>query len=728
MTATPRILSENIKTRLGSKAEDLLYDMSDEKVFGEEIYRMSFGDAIKLGILVDYKILGVGVTDKEIAQYLKQKKFVTSKLTIQDYANNYALDLVMSKYNANHAISFHSKVSYANQFSQRHKKIINDIYSESVSGEQSTARRSVILNEFKNRDKGLISNARCLTEGVDIPIIDLVYFADPKNSKVDIVQAAGRALRINKKSDKKIGYIVVPIFHHKNKSIDEAIDEGVFRNLVNVVRSLSDQDERLQIEINKLAFKKNRKTSFGNNSDFVFNESKENVIELFGFERKLRDSLYDQVIEKVATNWGAKYELLKLWREVYSDNWPKQIRPDRREEETPAIIEENSLGVWLLGIRQKYRDGKLSNFWIKQFNELSFPWDYREMQSELIYEKISQYLNEKKRFPTSSENAKLRTYFINKITDYEENRISENLRNLLNKYNFKKFIMESKYQKSWGDWYNDIILFKQTHNKLPYNDSHQKDQDKIAKSLGNWLNRQKQDYKNSILTKKQICDLKIIGVGFQNFDKIWDKRLKDVKVFYAKHNRWPKENSKIREEQLLGHWLLNNRNWYRGNLKKYGLYSEERRLKLANIGYNLEGSGISRKKIGWEAQFDYLENFRLLNPNRWPVHNEQFPEGCRLGAWCATQRQNYKKNILSEFRIKMLESIGFNFTILEMDVKKTWEENFEMYQQLIENKQFITYKENTQSYRWSMRQRENYKKDLLDTNQITMLKTLNILD
>ena len=79
----------------------------------------------------------------------------------------------------------------------------------------NASKRSLLLNEFSKSSKSLMTNARCLTEGIDLPSIDCVCFTDPKKSKTDIVQAAGRALRLAK--GKKFGYILIPIFVKQNK-------------------------------------------------------------------------------------------------------------------------------------------------------------------------------------------------------------------------------------------------------------------------------------------------------------------------------------------------------------------------------------------------------------------------------------------------------------------------------------------------------------------------------
>ena len=184
------------------------------------------------------------------------------------------------------------------------------IFSKYVSGKHSSGIRQAILKEFSKRDIGLVANARCLTEGVDVPTIDLIYFCDPKNSKVSIVQAAGRALRKDRTGKKTLGYIVVPIFHRQEEQVERAIDQSVFKNVIQVIRSLCDHDERLQAEINDIAFKKGKKRN--SKIEFSFsNAETERIIKLVGFKEKLKTSLFNQIIEKTNDSWDLRYRELK---------------------------------------------------------------------------------------------------------------------------------------------------------------------------------------------------------------------------------------------------------------------------------------------------------------------------------------------------------------------------------------------------------------------------------
>ncbi|MCB0419468.1 MAG: DEAD/DEAH box helicase family protein [Bdellovibrionales bacterium] len=298
MTATPRIVSDKIKNN--EEAYNYLYDMSNEDHYGPEFFALNFGDAIarKPAFLSDYKILAVGVEDEELKKWIKERK-IAKNTTIDEIANNFALDKVMKKVGATHALTFHSRVSSAKEFCERHQEMYPRSNVWHVSGKQSSNERALVLDDFKGKKKGIVANARCLTEGVDVPAIDLVYFCDPKNSKIDIVQATGRALR--KSPGKKLGYIVVPIFHKNKDEVEDAIDSGVFKNLITVIRAMADQDSRIEEEILRVKYGKGKRRKSSPIADLNLAEAK--IIELTGFEVGLKKSLFSQAISKSVVKW-----------------------------------------------------------------------------------------------------------------------------------------------------------------------------------------------------------------------------------------------------------------------------------------------------------------------------------------------------------------------------------------------------------------------------------------
>lgn len=361
MTATPKVATTSLKTKLGDEYE-LLCDMSNPEVFGEEAYRMTFGEAINKGILVDYKIIGIGVTDKQIKHFIDSRNYI-GDITIDELANNFSLDLVMNKYKAFHALTFHSRVHLAKEFSNRHKTFFKETFAEHVEGKQTTTYRAKVLHSFKNEEKAVVSNARCLTEGVDVPTIDLIYFCDPKTSKIDIIQASGRALRIDSSGKKTMGYIVVPLFHHSEEDVEHAIKQKpIFNYLIQVVRSLCDQDERLQAEIDAIAYKKGKHSSSKINIEFPDSET-ERIIKLEGLEKKLKNVLFDEIIEKNKNNWEVMYMRLKEYFDKHGHS------------NVPARYKDKMLGTWVVKQRVDKRKGKISSTRKNLLDKLNFDWN-----------------------------------------------------------------------------------------------------------------------------------------------------------------------------------------------------------------------------------------------------------------------------------------------------------------------------------------------------------------
>jgi superfamily II DNA or RNA helicase len=246
MTATERLFK-------GDKEEYL--SMDDPRDYGDLIYQLSFKEAIeaKPPIIADYKIITFGISQPDIEAIYTDNKFIQIKKNIDDikareFATALALRKAIKKLGIKNAISFHSSIRRANNFKVQ-QELISKVYPEygnlkafHVSGDMPTNQRSSQMRQFAE-SKGLMTNARCLTEGVDLPAIDCVVFTDPKKSKVDIVQAAGRALRLS--PGKKFGYILIPLIIPENENATEAAKDTAFEEIVATIRALAAQDTRI---------------------------------------------------------------------------------------------------------------------------------------------------------------------------------------------------------------------------------------------------------------------------------------------------------------------------------------------------------------------------------------------------------------------------------------------------------------------------------------------------
>ena len=261
MTATERNFKGN--------SEEII-SMDDERIYGSVIDELSFKSALeqKEPILTDYKIVSASIQKEEINQMISSNEFVragskswTYEADSSTFAALITLRKMIKKHNIKHIISFHKSIKRAKDFKYLNDEINNIhsnygiVHSFHISGKDSTGTRTDVINRFTYEDPSLITNARCLTEGVDIPQVDAVLFADPKQSKVDIVQAVGRAMRNyeNKKTGfkKKLGYIIIPIMLDSDD--EDTITENAFNDIISVVSAIGMSDERIIAEFQEIA-------------------------------------------------------------------------------------------------------------------------------------------------------------------------------------------------------------------------------------------------------------------------------------------------------------------------------------------------------------------------------------------------------------------------------------------------------------------------------------------
>ncbi|NDF99209.1 MAG: hypothetical protein EB101_09855, partial [Chitinophagia bacterium] len=240
---------------LGESDEILSMDDSDN--YGETIHKLSFKKALehKPPILCDYKVITISISKDEVAHLVRSRSFVRPRGWKKETEAGILTALValrkaIEKYPIRHAVSFHGSIKRAKAFEEYNRAYSGafpkrgGLETYHVSGETPTGSRARILQNFANSQRSLITNARCLTEGVDVPSIDAVLFTDPKRSLVDIVQAVGRALRPFK--GKQFGFIIVPIYVSSpfgEGQLDE--NNRSFKEIVATLRALGSQDERI---------------------------------------------------------------------------------------------------------------------------------------------------------------------------------------------------------------------------------------------------------------------------------------------------------------------------------------------------------------------------------------------------------------------------------------------------------------------------------------------------
>ncbi len=344
MTATPKVYSESSKAR-AKESDNAIYSMDDEGIFGEEIYTLNFTRAIALDLLTDYKVIILavrkenlsGVTNsvnKKISRLEAEgtkldKKLINNEFVCKIIGTHKGLakqDLIVldeenkedhnlqNQYDtapSQRAINFCKSINTSKNIKESFETIM-ECYDEELKKKSFKNLKISIdhidgtmnckdrlekleeLNQFEPNTCKVLSNARCLSEGVDVPALDSIVFFDGKSAMVDIIQAVGRVMR--KAKHKKRGYIILPIALEESEiqNLDEAVNNTNFKNIWKVIKALRSHDPSL---VDEATFKEKIKI-FGSDDNKKQNDEKTL------FDAILLQDLADAVYNVMPTKLG----------------------------------------------------------------------------------------------------------------------------------------------------------------------------------------------------------------------------------------------------------------------------------------------------------------------------------------------------------------------------------------------------------------------------------------
>ena len=307
MTATPRLYSSDAKTK--AAVNDItVWSMDDENIFGKEFYLLNFGDAISKNLLSDYKVLVLTVNGKTSGKKNSDDDFAKIKgcinaLSKKMISNSEELAKV-DPAPMHTAVAFCSKIANSKNIKDifnalaKDEKNFLDVEARHVDGTQKSSDREKNLRWLKNTPKDgnacrILTNARCLSEGIDVPALDAVIFTAPKSSKVEIVQAVGRVMR--KIGGKKYGYVIIPVVVPLEKNPEEVLNASSYKPIWEILNALRAHDHRIDIFIEEI--KLNKKSSHISIARIIGGDDDSLQIQL-NFD-EWEDFLYARMVEHV---------------------------------------------------------------------------------------------------------------------------------------------------------------------------------------------------------------------------------------------------------------------------------------------------------------------------------------------------------------------------------------------------------------------------------------------
>ena len=373
MTATPRLYGDESKSK-AAQSEAILCSMDDEKIYGEEIYRIGFGEAVSKGMLSDYKVLILTVSENDMPIAIqKMVANAEDEITSDDASKLIGCINALSKQvlgdagiikdsdpePMKRAVAFCPNIkeskkitntfnstleSYYSELSQDQKDKMVAVCSDHIDGTMSATTRQEKLSWLKStpeddKECRVLTNVRCLSEGVDVPSLDAVLFLSARNSQVDVVQSVGRVMR--KSKGKKYGYIIIPVVVPADVAPEKALSNNERYNVVwTVLNALRAHDDRFNATVNKLELNRKKpeqivvgRPDYGSSNKESYSSEKGSELNkqlTMQFEQ-LQNVLFARMVQKVGNK--------RYW-----EQWAKDVAQiaERQIERINRLINEDT--------------------------------------------------------------------------------------------------------------------------------------------------------------------------------------------------------------------------------------------------------------------------------------------------------------------------------------------------------------------------------------------------
>jgi superfamily II DNA or RNA helicase len=644
-TATPRITGSK-KTRQGD--DILIESMDDESRFGKVAHSVTFQEAVKLKRLVPYKLVVTIVTDDDIADAVHKRKFIDvngKAYGTDEVATAIAIRRAYKDLGISKIISYHSRVAGAKSFAELIAQVPGRgkaPVTEHVAGSMPVNDRKQVLNRLAAATEPyLVTNARCLTEGIDVPALDAVAFADPRKSQVDIVQAVGRAMRRPMgKSTKATGYIILPVYLTKDELKDPeiAVESSAFEPVLQVLRALKDHDPFMARFMAKILFAKGK--SLHQKSGGITEILEVSISD--GLDKVLARQLLEAVHLRAVEVSASPFE---FWLEVL-----KQFVHREGHALVPQSWKEDGfkLGIWVASVRG---DGLRLRPELKaQLDLLGFVWDARTTIDERKFKALESFVKREghARVPVSwtEDGVNLGHW----VGSRRQNRatLSPAVISRLDRLGFVWDTAEADFEE--GLRRLKEYVHRNGHAKVP-----QKWSENGVK-LGVWVATLRRRRAEGYLTAAQVSQLDQLGMKWNPFSEQFAENLTYLREFITKEGHsYPPRGYRVGTVDL-GGWAIHLR-------ASRGELDSEKVLLLDSIGFD------------WTSYVDYLfdKNYLVLADFERAHGHARVPRGFKvgevnLGSWVGTLRANRVK--LDQEKVSRLDQLGFVWDVREVDFQK----------------------------------------------------------
>jgi superfamily II DNA or RNA helicase len=645
MTATPRVYMPHIMKKAADSGVDVA-SMDDESVFGPVLHRLTFGQAIDRELLTDYQVVIVGVDSPLYLHLVSNRRLVETETGIksdaQTLASQVGLAKSIAKYNLRRVITFHSRVNWAKKFANELSEVITWMPDDSrpngsiscrfVSGKMPTGERNKYLSALSDVGEGeryVLANAKCLSEGVDVPALDGIAFIDPKKSEIDIVQAVGRAIRLSK--DKTVGTIVIPVFIEDDHDPEIILNSSEFDKVWKVVNALRAHDEQLGEQLDKLRIELGQRGSIDRLEKIHFDLP-------IKIDTRFISAFDTRLLETTTASWNFYFGLLQ----TYVDQEGSALVPSFYKTEKGFL-----LGAWVGNQRQDNRRVKLSKGQVSKLEALpGWVWHVHEDKWEKSYEHLQVYVGR-------TGNALVPQHY--KTTDgfwlgrwVSAQRANRN-RGELSQTRVSK--LESltnwnwdTYEAAWEEAFMHLRAYVEREGNTRVERRYKAPD---GYGLGTWVSRVRQ--KKDQLSTDQVARLEaLLGWAWDVEQGRWEQGYAHLRDYLEEHGNAlvPAKNYETNEGFKLSNWVAAQR-------REKDKLSAKQIKKLEA----LPGWAWDVAEDSWQESYAHLKAYvekmgDALVPKRYITADE-----FHLGMWVFQQRRAKQTGQITKERITRLEAL-----------------------------------------------------------------------
>jgi superfamily II DNA or RNA helicase len=625
MTATLRAYESSGTAQLKA------YSMDNKVNYGKVCAKMSFAEAVETGIICPYKVI-VSVADTSSLQ-LKQIDNGVVKgedISAREAAIRESLLQALTKYGIKKVISYHTTIEQASEFASKVLPNAADAYAYEIlhiNSKMTGKQRHETMERFRQAERAIITNAHCLTEGIDVPAVDMVVFADPKYSEIDIIQAIGRVMRMSE--NKAAGYVFLPLFMPKNsgesiESIAEGLSRSRFEIVWNVLNALCSLDEGLE---GQMAFHRQNLGLDGMVRELGTIE----ILAPFGVDaQKIQESIGIFIIR----------QLSDLWEEFYG-----QLLHFQQEHGHIAVPYATPLGKWIAFQRLRWNILALKKQ--ERLLKLGFDPNPRETRWRKKFEEILLFKMRHGHIRVSS--TPLQNWLKHQRKRW--NILPSEKRESLLELGFEPDPIGTFWQKRL----EELSAYAQEHGHCNVKRNENE-------ALSTYLKEIRQAYREGRLAPERIADFEKLGMLWGDKKaRLFEDTCRQMAVYRQEHGGLPPTNTRLRQERILIGRMIKLRVAYRA-----GELNGEQIRRLRELGFSFEPD-----EERWQKRYGELKEYvaKSGNPNR-------IPSGHRLANWVCAVKVSYRNGHLSQEKIDLLEKIGVSWDDAGR-LNELWKSNYQ---------------------------------------------------